>query len=144
MSIEDNCSTMPLRFRVWDNKDRRFYTLGDLMQSLSEPARSCTHFTLAELFALQKHFSKVLLISTRFAISQDTGLKDKNGKSIFTGDIISDIDDGYLSVIKYISGECVGVDPVTNETIDCLYLIGRDGEVIGSIWENPELLEEEE
>ena len=76
-------------------------------------------------------------------LMQYTGLKDKNGKEIYEGDIIreSDGDGGYIyaKVVYYkdgFMGKEKGFEPeypisdFKNET-----------EVIGNIYENPELLE---
>lgn len=126
--------TMPLRFRVWDNNDRQFYTLDDLMPGISEPVRSCTRFTLDDLFALQKQFSKVLLTSTRFAISQDTGLKDKNRKSIFTGDLVSA--GGVIAIATYIHGHIGYEVPFEGY----LMVNPHQLEIVGNIWQNPKLL----
>ena len=75
-------------------------------------------------------------------IGQYTGLKDKNGNEIFEGDIVSYFRNE-LAVIVYRNG---GVDIRSLSWRDCEPLQRRLGEieVIGNIYENPELLEEEE
>ena len=78
-------------------------------------------------------------------LMQSTGLKDKNGKEIFVGDIIK-CTRGCLHEVyieKEYGGTYVGGIPA-------VYLKGlREGyawteheEIIGNIYENPELLEE--
>ena len=75
-------------------------------------------------------------------VGEYTGLTDKNGKKIFEGDILSDGDDTY----KVVFDE--GVFQVENSHyITGLYVaihIDKIDEVIGTIYDNPELLEEEE
>ena len=80
-------------------------------------------------------------------LMQSTGLKDKNGKEVFVGDIIK-CTRGCLHEVyieKEYGGTYIGGMPA-------VYLKGlREGyawteheEIIGNIYENPELLEEKE
>lgn len=79
-------------------------------------------------------------------VGQFTGLVDKNGTKIFEGDIIEGLDytpeDGGYGVVYFEDGafevrgnDCVG-------TFHENYW-GKDFEVIGNIYDNPELLGEE-
>lgn len=78
-------------------------------------------------------------------IMQYIGLKDKNGKEIYEGDIIRETE--YFNrnyEIRYISDECSFVGFKIKDR-DCNVLgfpqLAECGEVIGNIYENPELLE---
>lgn len=69
--------TMPLRFRVWDREEEKFTRSVTVVGPQNWPCR----FNLATgYFEMES--------DERFTISQDTGLKDSHGKSIFTGDIV--------------------------------------------------------
>ncbi|MEX5141789.1 YopX family protein [Escherichia coli] len=86
--------------------------------------------------------------STLFTLMQSTGLKDKNGVEVFQGDVVVHEEGEYSYkgiVLKdkyyfYIEGvninDSFSFDDISNT------LIGEaDLEVIGNVYENPELLE---
>ena len=86
-------------------------------------------------------------------LMQSTGLKDKNGKEIFEGDIITD---GYtLGVLRnhqtlgfYMVDE-KGKENFLSDTVDtegfeeAKEFMKNSIKIIGNIYENPELLEDE-
>ncbi|MCO4558931.1 hypothetical protein Si096_01496 [Streptococcus infantarius subsp. infantarius] len=82
-------------------------------------------------------------------LMQTTGLKDKNGKEIYDGDIVRfTLTDGFNYVVEEDGAATykLGAFYVANGLGE--YLIGdidtNDIEVIGDIYETPELLEENE
>ena len=87
------------------------------------------------------------------SIGQSTGLFDKNGKEIYEGDIVSfeDSDGGYeyqdlvinTGIVEYGELRFYFTNRVAVEMDDFYIKDGRcdDIEVIGNIYENPELLE---
>lgn len=72
------------------------------------------------------------------SVGQFTGLHDKNGKEIYEGDIV---DVNYT--VKYIDPDKQDEEEFHKFANDDLYRFVRDkyAEVIGNIYENPELLE---
>lgn len=75
-------------------------------------------------------------------IGQSTGLKDKNGKEIFEGDILG-TNDGLLNgVVEYRTDLGMWTnDLLRYNNFERLCSVVSDREIIGNIYENPELLE---
>ena len=79
-------------------------------------------------------------------LMQSTGLKDKNGVEIFEGDIvkiIGDVLDDDMSVIRFTEGGFYLDYKNLDTEFELLYSIDLPIEIIGNIYENPELLEVE-
>jgi hypothetical protein len=114
------------KFRVWDKQeitDRMIYLTSEHLQERQGN--------------LQDY-----LYSDRFIPMQSTGIKDKNGKLIFEGDIVKH-DNGLLNEIRWCQPLSQFVRSYYGANEDLFY----DGdknmeiEVIGNRFENPELLE---
>lgn len=79
-------------------------------------------------------------------IMQSTGLKDKNGKEIFEGDIVKMSKDVYSEPTYYeVVRHRGGAYRLESKQHGCeLWLRHTDCEVVGNVYENPELLEDKE
>lgn len=118
--ISMELQTMPLRFRVWDDTEKKWGAIPSHQIGIG--------LDLLHGDANQE--------DSRYIISQDTGLKDKNGENIYTGDIL--FNGRWYIEVKYDDGEVVGYNPA--EDIHCGSL--HNMQLRGNIWQNPELLEE--
>ena len=88
-----------------------------------------------------------LIEDKRFVLMQSTGLKDKNGKEIYEGDIV-ELWDGIRDKTKETvewDDYHLGFHPWTGQFVgrDDIYIYDyeiEEVEVVGNIYENPELL----
>lgn len=71
---------------------------------------------------------------------QYTGLKDKNGKEIYEGDIYSMGDDNIRYKVIFNEGQFIG-NQIGNKSLAGLSYWLSNIEVIGNVHKNPELLE---
>ena len=119
-----------VKFRAWYEKEKRFLSWDELQDGTE---------------SLQTYFNNEL--SDVSPLMQYTGLKDKNGKEIYEGDVVKYLDGEFSFIAKvawsdwmwYLEGinpkESFMFDDVAdNETADI--------EIIGNRFEHPHLLEE--
>ena len=130
-----------IKFRAWDSYHKEF--VFDVQATYDNQCRgkgSIHHESFQEV-----------LEDEDCIVEQFTGLKDKNGKEIYDGDIIQEeidfnceITDGRFKYRVYWDEEvlCWALDPIGKESIhDELWETNLSRRVIGNIHENPELLE---
>ena len=130
------------KFRVWDKEDKKF--LDHLSIDLSADG-------ILILWRLEGKKYINLNDNNRYLLMQCTGLKDKNGKLIYEGDIIqiqfdSDGIAGPYSVVWDCEEYAFMFKPIKGDDYDCdrhLYEFSVNRiQIIGNIHKNPELLED--
>lgn len=124
-----------IKFRAWDKENEKMMKVSSL--HLENKEISVKENGTFHLFRMQD-------------LMQYTGLKDKNGKEIYEGDVVlvklGGISTWYKTVIKFKEGVFIAS---LIDGKDYIYIFNRgfdnnDFEVIGNIYENKKLLEENE
>lgn len=126
-----------IKFRVWDRTDNRMWTAIQLDWVSDSEALRCW---------VQKGQSSdhgVWLDADEFALLQFTGLKDKNGVEIYQGDLMRYYKDVFVVIFQEMNAAFemayVSESGVSMHTFRSLS-VAKFCEVVGNIYENPELL----
>ena len=125
------------KFRAWDSAKKEMFT---------------DTFAITEsgqVVVVEQEFVTSIpdyVFVDHLVIMQSTGFKDKNGKEIFEGDIVKMAKDAYSALTYYeIVRHRGGAYRFESNQHGCeLWLRHTNCEVIGNIYENPELLEVQE
>ena len=126
---------MTPKFRAWLKKEQKMDNEIDHISWLED-----------ELYCIGDGITYMVLAED-LVLMQSTGLKDKNGKEIFEGDIVDF--KGRKAIIKWHGAFASFIYRFIDEPQerkpkwDPLFLAYLKLEIIGNIYENPELLEVE-
>ncbi|MBO7736035.1 MAG: hypothetical protein J6S67_25925 [Methanobrevibacter sp.] len=121
------------KFRVWDDVNNKYVNKGILLR--------CGDLAIPSM----KNDYDMNPVDGRYSIEQCTGLKDKNGKLIYEGDIVEhkilpDKSKRYIVKWSY-THLCFELQSTKNQLFYDVFIPAYD-DVIGNIHENPELLKE--
>ncbi len=142
-----------LKFRAWDTEmqmicfPKAHYIINGSVATPSQKAEAWGNQPIGEIYNPEENEHHTVFVEDeRFVLMQYTGLKDKNGKEIYEGDIVIKfgIDDAKYEV-KYgeqlVGHDWLGVGFYTfNKSEQCNIFGGNYIKVIGNIYENPDLL----
>ena len=134
---------MKPRYRAWIKEEKRMFFSDDIL---------AIDYENEEIVTQQVYFENGLPDDRdiycydfdEIELMQSTGLKDKNGKEIFEGDIVKMAKDVYSEPTYYeVVRHRGGAYRLESKQHGCeLWLRHTDCEVVGNIYENPELLED--
>ena len=119
-----------IKFRAWDKKNKKWIFIRYLNPREEETEYLEIEDMEGEIYGEEE-----------VELMQFTGLKDKNGKEIFEGDIIKNNSFEYIGVVEF-SLNSVGfvLHKIKDKSIlNGVYLYNANVEVIGNIYENPKL-----
>lgn len=125
---------MILKFRAWLKKEQKMDNEIDHISWLED-----------ELYCIGDGIT-YMVSAKDLVLMQSTGLVDKNGKEIFEGDIVKMSKDVYSEPTYYeVVRHRGGAYRLESKQHGCeLWLRHTDCEVVGNVYENPELLEDKE
>lgn len=139
-----------IKFRLWDSKNNCWYEptfeayRGKVEEVMISPRGRLTMRTMTELVDES-------LFPDRFELMQYTGLHDKNGREVYEGDIVKytswhdgnpcETFSGEIVYCDYlnIASFCISLNTKTGDDLAGLPAMGV--EILGNIYENPELME---
>lgn len=130
---------MTPKFRAWDKKIKMMIEIS-LIDFEMHVIRG-THWKFGETESIK--FNDI-------ALMQSTGLKDKNGKEIFEGDVVRQVrtqptteNEVIIGVVTMIEGAWLIMND-NEQLASKLWSETDENEIIGNVYENPELLEDKE
>lgn len=125
-----------LKFRVWDKQEKKMSPVANISFGDDGVAQTI----MVESAPKAKHYHAIVHGENGILL-QCTGLKDKAGKEIYEGDILRLVEHMPLSGIEIWEVFWNdGLWSLRNNEYEYNAIDWEDSNVIGNIWEHPELL----
>lgn len=125
-----------IKFRIWDIDERKF-----VVNKIDRLGCGDTKKCMSERVDFENN-SVEINADERYTFSEYTGLEDKIGDEIYEGDIITLHDSKYKVIFNSEGARFVLKDLFFEIGIPFKNNNNKEMEVIGNIYENPELMEE--
>lgn len=152
-----------IKFRAWDRKEKCLFPVHELeWHKISNSLTRCVGYDDWDKDGYTMRGGGIMTYENgeRYVLMQYTGIKDKNGKDIYEGDIIKITYDtafaeepDYIGQVSYKSDEdypAFDLEPFIDCEMNALSWLKSESdesvlsyEVIGNIYEDPELLNKE-
>ena len=113
------------RYRAWDKETKTMNGMAEIYRNRNQEIE------------LRPRDENIILM-------QSTGLRDKNGKEVFVGDVLGTKDGLLNGVVEYRTDLGMWTNSLIRyNNFERLCNVAGNREIIGNIYENPELLEDE-
>ena len=126
-------------YRAWLKEEKRFIYPKLIMVNFGTVAEIAYN----DIDEITHQIIERRLIIEDVVLEQFTGLRDKNGKKIYEGDIVK-MPDWWVELkyekVRFTKLSC-GFEPFVNGCFECMSPVGEEVEVVGNIHKNKDLLE---
>lgn len=128
-----------IKFKIWDTVEKKFLSLKDYQNLGAIEVENDGTLTLSPRF---RFLTSMMIMPERFIPCQYTGLKDKNGKEVYEGDVLNNTAVNFKFIVKfentkYILQKLEYPDDALDMN-DYFHRIPTMFEVIGNIYESEE------
>ena len=129
-----------IKFRVWDKKRKKMFPISEMFFHAEPIDLGIIDYDwdTVTIWSDNKEIGEEVKRKNEIVLMQFTGLKDKNNKEVYEGDMVKDYSGETQEVIWDIHWNGMGGWNLTGHS-GVYEWIGEE-EIIGNIYENPELL----
>lgn len=133
--------TRELKFRAWDRNEKRMFSMSEMPYFDSEYQDFNFSVDFNEKDEIKADDIRWRVDSDNWELMQYTGLKDRNGKEIYEGDVVKRESEKWGWKIIWDEGSAgFSMQYIFDRTTKDLTFVGDSFDVIGNIYENKDLL----